>query len=199
MATLVFPSIVPDTLDFGIKYNTQISTTTLSGIIQTVELPGARWFGTMQFRDLNSAQSAELKAFLLKLRGSSGRFYFGDLELTSPQSTVSGTATIQSGSTARDIILSGHTGTFSVGDRIHVFNTGQTKREYKMIVDVTSPDTYTVEPMIRMPSSDFIGGEIVYTNPTGVFLLDSDDYAKWSLRSKALLSDMSFSFLEAFE
>ena len=74
MAVLTFPSITPDTIDFGIRYNTQVSTTTLSGIVQTVELPGARWLGSMTFRDLTPEDSAALKGFLMRLRGSSGRF-----------------------------------------------------------------------------------------------------------------------------
>ena len=199
---IAFPSnITPDTQEFGIRYNTQVSSTTLSGIVQTVELPGARWFGSMQFRDLTTADSAELKAFLLELRGSSGRFYFGDLELIEPQGSVSGPITVTSGSsTARQIVVSGITGSFSVGDRISIYNTAQTKREYKMITEVVNSTTYKIEPMLRMPVAD--ADDVIYgptPKPTGTFLLDGDDYAKWSLRSKAKLSDIAFSFVEAFE
>ena len=52
MAVLTFPSIDPDFQDFGIDYNTQISPSPLSGIMQRVELPGARWRGSLSFRDM---------------------------------------------------------------------------------------------------------------------------------------------------
>lgn len=197
MAILTFPSIIPDAQNFGIRYLTQVSSTSLTNVVQTVELPGARWHGSMQFRDLNPTTAAELKAFLLKLRGAAGRFYYGDLELSGPQdSTLSGTITIQSGSTRRDLILGGiSTGQFTVGDRIQIGDIGDTP-EYKMVVDVSSPDTITVEPMVRRTT--YIGKEVFYDNPKGIFMLDADDHAKWSLRSKAKLSDISFGFLEAF-
>ena len=101
MATLTFPSITPESQDFGIVYNTQVSTSTLNGIVQTVELPGARWRGSMNLTDLTPADSAALKAFLMELRGSSGRFWYGDLTHTSPFNTVTGTPIIDSASTAR--------------------------------------------------------------------------------------------------
>jgi len=196
MTILNFPNVIPDIQDFGVKYLTQVSGTSLTQIIQTVEMPGARWHGTMQFRDLPPTQAAELKAFLLKLRGASGRFFFGDLELTAPQSSVTGTPYIQSGSTARDIIVSGHTGDFSVGDRIQIGDEADTTREYKMVVEVNSSDSLRIEPMMRR--TDYVGKEVIYSNPVGVFLLDSDDHGKWSLRSKAKLSDIAFGFVEAF-
>lgn len=196
-----FPTTVtPETQDFGIKYLTQVSATSLTNIVQTVELPGARWHGTMSFRDLNPVQSAELKAFLLTLRGSSGRFAYGDLDLTAPQDSTmvspgAGVLTIQGTSTRRNIIINAPAnGSFSVGDRIQIGD--DDNMEYKMIVKVNSSTDYLIEPMIRR--ADYIGQEIFYIAPKGIFMLDSDDYAKWSLRSKAKLSDISFSFVEAF-
>lgn len=192
------PNITPDTQEFGIRYNTQVSSTSLSGIVQTVELPGARWFGSMSFRDLTTADSATLKAWLLELRGSSGRFYFGDLELTSSQGTISGSP-IVTGGTARQIVISGHSGSLAVGDRISIYNDAQTEREYKMIIEVVNSTTYKIEPMLRMPIAD--ADDVIYgptPKPTGVFMLDADDHAKWSIRSKAKLSDIAFSFVEAF-
>jgi hypothetical protein len=198
MTILSFPNITPDTQDFGITYLTQVSSTSLTNIIQTIELPGARWHGQMTFRDLTSADSAALKAFLLQLRGASGRFYFGDLEFSGPQDTdLAGTVEIQTGSTARSLLIDGiSAGTFTVGDRIQIGNETSTLREYKMVVDVVSTNELIIEPMMRR--DDYVGKEIFYTNPTGIFMLDADDYAKWSLRSKAKLSDLSFGFVEAF-
>ena len=59
-------------------------------------------------------------------------------------------------------------------------------------------DTYdlTIEPMIRRTT--YLGQSVVYTNPKGVFLLNTSDQAKWATRSKALLTDMSLQFTEVF-
>lgn len=197
MAILTFPSgAIPDSLNFGIKYNTQVSSTSLSGIVQTVELPGARWFGSMSFRDMSPTDSAALKAWLMELRGAAGRFYYGDISAASPQNTITGSFNIETGSTARNIIVTPGSGTFSAGDRVQVGS--DTSREYKMIVGVsgTTTQTLTVEPLIRR--TDYIGLPLVYDNPTGIFMLSQDDFARWSIRSKAYLADLSLEFVEAF-
>jgi hypothetical protein len=196
---LTFPNIIPDNQTFGIEYNTQVSSSTLSGIIQTVELPGARWKGTMSFKDMTPADSAELKAFLLELRGSSGRFYINDLSHTEPFLTVTGSPTVSSAPTAYRVIrATTTTNPFSVGDYIQIGT--DTDRELKMIIDATQFSgltyDYTVEPMIRR--TDYIGQTITYSNPTGKFMLDTSDQAMWGIRSKALLSDINISFIEAF-
>ena len=97
MATLAFPSIIPETQDFGITYNTQVSSSPIVGITQTVELPGARWGGSISFRDMTDVESAELKKFMLQLRGSAGRFYYGDLTSPAPLLAVTGSPTFDGG------------------------------------------------------------------------------------------------------
>lgn len=201
MAILTFPSITPEIQDFGIKYNTQISTSSISGVVQTVELPGARWRGSLSFRDMTLLESADLKAFLLELRGSAGLFFFGDLAHTSPFNTVTGSPTIDSASTNRIIrvTLGASSPAFSTGDYVQIGADDQ--RELKMILDSTNVagDTYdlTIEPMIRR--TDYVGLSVVYTNPKGVFMLTTDEQGTWGIRSKARLSDMSMEFIEMYQ
>lgn len=200
MAILNFPSIIPETQDFGIRYNTQVSTTTLSGISQTVELPGARWRGQLSFRDVPVADSAALKAFLLQLRGASGRFLFGDLSHTTPFNNVVDSLDVETSSTARLLrttYAGGGSARLTIGDYVQVGTDDD--RELKMVVAETfiSGNTYDlqVEPMVRR--TDYIGLDIIYTAPKGVFLLDTDEQAFWGTRSKALLSDLNLKFVEA--
>lgn len=199
MAILTYPtSILPEILDFGIRYNTQVSSSTISGVTQRVELPGARWIGSMSFRDLTPADAATLKGFLLELRGSSGAFFFGDLSHTSPFNTVTGSLTVDGASTNRIVRTTVSTGSFSIGDYIQIGTDDQ--RELKMIIGVSDQGggtfDLTVEPMIRR--TDYSGKPIVYTNPKGVFFLTESDQARWSTRSKAQLQDMSIDFIELF-
>jgi len=199
MAILTFPSIIPETQEFGINYNTQISTTALSGIMQTVELPGARWGGNLSFRDMTLEESAELKAFLLELRGSSGRFFYGDISHPSPFAAVTGTLQIENGSTARLMrVTYDAPGTIRLqeGDYVQVGNDDD--RELKMVIGEVAAggNTYdvVVEPMVRR--TDYVSLNLIYTNPKGVFLLNSDEQGKWATRSKAFLSDINISFVE---
>lgn len=198
MAILTFPNILPESLEFGIRYNTQVSTSSLNGVNQRVEMPGARWFGSMSFTDMTVAESAALKSFMLELRGSAGAFFFGDLSHTAPFTTVSGSPTVDSISTARIIRTTVGSGSFSPGDYIQIGSDDQ--RELKMIISSASVggNTYdlTIEPMIRR--IDYIGLPIVYTNPKGVFFLTASDQARWATRSKAKLQDISLEFIELF-
>ena len=200
MAILSFPAVDPDTQQFGIKYNTQISSSEISGITQTVELPGARWAGSLSFTDMSKAESALLKVFLLNLRGSSGRFFYGDTSHKNPFNAVTGTPTIESGSTPRliTVTLGSSSPVLSAGDYIQVGN--DDARELKMVLSsaVVSGDTHqlTIEPMIRR--TDYVGLSVGYSNAKGVFLLTSSDQANWGIRSKALLSDMNIEFIEVF-
>jgi hypothetical protein len=202
MAILTFPTITPEIQSFGIRYNTQVSTSTIAGLAQTVELPGARWKGSMSFRDLTVADAANLKAFLLELRGSSGIFFYGDITHTTPFNVVTGSPTISAtASTPRFIrvTLGASSPTFSPGDYVQLGTDDQ--RELKMVISstVVSGDTYDliIEPMIRR--IDFIGLSVIYTDPKGVFFLTADDQGTWASRTKVHLTDMSMDFVEVFQ
>ncbi len=193
MAVLTFPSITPDIQTFGITYNTQIAVSNISGYITRVELPGARWNGSLTFTDMTASESAALKAFLLELRGAAGEFYYGDLSHDAPFNTITGSVTVQTGSTERVLTVAGNTGDFSVGDYIQVGT--DENRELKMVIAVSGSDL-TIEPLMRR--TDYVDLEVVYTNPRGKFMLTSDEQANWAIRSKALLSDINLDFVEVF-
>jgi len=199
MAILNFPSTIPDTQNFGILYNTQVSTSTISGVNQTVELPGARWKGDVTYRDLTVVDAAALKVFSLELRGASGSFFYGDLTHTTPFLNVTGSPTINSPSTPRTISITlGSTIGLSPGDYLQIG--ADDSRELKMVISSsnTGGNNFDVvlEPMIRR--TDYIGITVVYTNPKGVFMLSSDTQGSWDSRSKAQLSDLNLDFIEIF-
>ena len=200
MAIIAFPSIVPETQEFGIRYNTQISNSNIAGITQTVELPGARWAGSINFRDMDPATAADLKAFSLQLRGSAGRFFYSDLSHTTPFNLVTGSPTIIAPSTNRIIrvVLGSSSPELSTGDYIQVGTDDQRELKMVLVSANVSGDTYdlTIEPAIRR--TDYLGLSVIYTNPVAQFMLTSSDLANWSIRGKSLLSDMNLEFLEVF-
>lgn len=200
MPAIDFPSgLTPETQTFGIKYNTQISTSAISGVSQVIEMPGARWRGSISFRDLLPADAATLQKFMLELRGSAGLFHYRDLSRTRTQATVSGILTVEAGSTNRLVKTTPSNGGFTAGDYIQIGAKGDSP-EYKMVISVSgapaSQQTLTIEPALRR--TDYIGKSLVHINPVGEFRLINEAQLLWSIRTKAKLADINLEFLEFF-
>ena len=91
MATLTLPA-TPSfrTSNFGLHSNTQIFRSPLDGSVQTLEMTGAQWGATFTLPPTQRAAFAAWQAFLVKLRGSSGRFFAGDPDATTPRGVATG-------------------------------------------------------------------------------------------------------------
>ena len=83
---LDYPDIgrLPTNVTFTLKSNTTVFQSPIGGATQTLEVPGAYWKGTVIYNNLLPEQARKLNAFLVKLRGRSGRFWFGNLSYDSP-------------------------------------------------------------------------------------------------------------------
>jgi hypothetical protein len=75
MSSVDWPSnLTPSEIELGLKFNTQVSVSDLSGYVQTVELPGARWSMSLRMPPLErSGESSVMEAFIAKLRGQAVR------------------------------------------------------------------------------------------------------------------------------
>jgi hypothetical protein len=200
MATLNFPTIIPSSVSFGIKYNTQINVSSLSGATQTIEVPGARWVATLSFDDLEAYEGRVMAAFLAELRGASGRFYLQDHSHTTPRgaggSGITVTAETSSGTTipttgwgisAPNILRK--------GDDIELEN-----KELKIITldvdsDVSGNATLTFEPPIRNTITN--ASAVVLTDCEAIMLL-SEDENRWTTNNPGLLTDFSIDCVEGF-
>jgi len=201
MATIAFPSnIVPDAITWGLRSNTQVYTSPLNGVIQTAELPGTRWVGTMSFSNLDVAEARILISFLAELRGSSGRFYIHDFTHPEPQGTATGTPiNLTSGSTTTTIKSSGWTASTLIlkrGDYVQFHN-----YELKLITsDVTSTAgglaDLPIEPPLRGTLTN--SQTITTSEPQCLMLLDSDDQARWDSQGNSFQDNLAISFVEAF-
>jgi len=198
MATpTAFPyTLVPDSLQFGITHNVQLSTTTLSKVIQTVELPGARWKASLTYTNLTELDALNLRAFLVSLRGMSGRFYLYDFSKTGPYNTsITSCTNVLTGSTQRVLNFTPSGGAFVPGDYITFYPAGFPElRELKMITKVVG-SAHTVEPACR--SVPATGDAIEYTNCKGVFMLSTNEQVYWSASGKSLLNDFNIECVEA--
>lgn len=193
MAVKSFPPVVPESITFGLQHNVQVSVSPLNGITQTIELPGARWVSTITYTDLKDTEADSLKAWLLSLRGMSGRFFLYDYGKTTPTQGITGSPTIQTGSTARTLIIPTSGGDFSVGDYIQVGT--DDNRELKMIVEVATGNVYTIEPAMRRV--DYVGLNVVYNNCSTKFMLTTNEQSQWNTRTKAYLNDIKIDCVEA--
>jgi len=201
MATIAFPSnIIPDAITWGLRSNTQVYTSPLNGVIQTAELPGTRWVGTMSFSNLDVAEARILISFLAELRGSSGRFYIHDFTHPEPQGTATGTPiNLTSGSTTTTIKSSGWTASTLIlkrGDYVQFHN-----YELKLITsDVTSTAgglaDLPIEPPLRGTLTN--SQTITTSEPQCLMLLDSDDQARWDSQGNSFQDNLAISFVEAF-
>ena len=202
MAILSLPSgIKPSSMEFGIEYNTHINTSPLSGSIQTVEIPGARWKASLTFNSLQPDDGREMAAFITSLRGSSGRFYITDYSHSSPRGTnLFSTVTVDGASQVGNTInTSGwtatQTGLLLPGDYIELEGS-----ELKMVTAQVDSDgsgdaTITFDPPIRTSPSD--ASTILTTGYRTVVLLDNDQI-NWVNQDNLLITDIVFSCIEAF-
>lgn len=74
MADITWPAgLVPSSTSMTLIENTAAFENPLTGTIQTLERPGARWSQSLSFNAMTGADRAELQAFLASLRGQANR------------------------------------------------------------------------------------------------------------------------------
>jgi hypothetical protein len=201
MPTVNFPTLTqaaPTNLEFGLVSNTQTFVSPLSGQVQTLELPGARWRASFSFENLSDADAATLQAFLVSLRGQSGRFYLWNFARSTPRGVATGTPVVSgAGQTGSTLTTSGWTasvtGILKAGDFIGV------NGELKMVTaDVNSTAgglaTLSIEPPLRASPAN--GAAITTTKPTTTFML-SDQSAKWITRAP-IITNVTIDCVEMF-
>jgi hypothetical protein len=182
VTTLTWPTLTraaPRVLDWSLVPNTQSFSSPLSGAVQTVEMPGARWKASFMMENLTEADSALLQAFLVKLRGRAGRFTLHNFARATPRGTQGGSPLVKGASqTGNTLLIDGCTvgATLLAGDYFTV------NGELKMIVadataNGTNEMTLTFEPPLRSSPAD--NAALTLVRPTAVFMLASDEL-KWS-------------------
>lgn len=182
MTTLTWPTLTrtaPRVLDFSLVPNTQSFSSPLSGAVQTIEMPGARWKVSFMLENLTEADSALLQAFLVKLRGRAGRFYLHNFARTEPRGTQRGTPLVKGASqTGTTLAIDGCTAgaTLLAGDFFAV------NGELKMVVANATADgagemTLTFEPPLRSSPAD--NAMLTLSSPVATFMLVGDEL-KWN-------------------
>lgn len=143
MAVKNFPDISPDANpSLTLESNTSSFESTLNKNVQHMELPGARWRGSVAFSNRTRQEANKIKAFMTSLGGQVGRFY-----LTPFDAYQSGT---MSGAGVVDGAVLFGSSTISTkgweGDQDELFKAGdyiEVNGELKMVPeDVAAPQSY---------------------------------------------------------
>lgn len=182
MTTLTWPLLsraAPGSLDWALVPNTMSFSSPLSGAVQTVEFPGARWKASFTMANLTEADSALLQALLVKLRGRAGRIALHNFARATPRGTASGTPLVKgAGQTGATLTIDGLTAatTLLAGDYIGV------NGELKMVVTNATANgsgemTLDIEPPLRASPAD--NAAVTLDKPTATFMLANDE-TKWS-------------------
>ena len=179
MPTLTLPTLTsaPAVCRFSLMPNTQVFQSPLNRTIQTLELPGARWTATIEFRNISLADARLLKAFMASLRGMSGRFYLGDYAHKIPAGTAAGTPRVKGASQTGSTLLTdgwspNQTALLVPGDYVAV------NGELKIITATCSSNgsgeaTITFEPPLRTSPIDV--APIITSQPTCTMRLVDDE------------------------
>jgi hypothetical protein len=182
MTTYAFPTLsrrAPSEFSFGQRSNTVVHTSPLNGQVQTLELPGARWFMSLTLRNLQEPDRGLIEAWLAKLRGQANRFTAHDFSKPTPLGTMRG-APVTNGSTtagATSFSLSAGVGqagtTLLAGDKLNVGG------ELKMVVNAVTLNgsgigTVDVEPPFRSTIGG--GASVVWDKPAATFILTESEW-----------------------
>tara|TARA_R100000773_G_C4220566_1_gene119282 strand:- start:733 stop:1329 length:597 start_codon:yes stop_codon:yes gene_type:complete len=150
-----------------------ISESPFTGVQQTVEFDLAKWKAVLSLPPMKRSQAHEWVSFLVKLHGRRGTFFLSDNDARAPQNSISGSVTVTNAASAGDIVLT-LTGTtaFSAGDYVQI-GTGSSSRLHMVVADQSGGSTIQIEPKLK--SSVAQGTTITYTNPKGIFRMDSNE------------------------
>jgi hypothetical protein len=201
MATITYPTsnlfIKPQAFEFGLKFNTLVHTSPLTGYVQTVGLTGARWVASITYPSTNAANAASLDAFVVSLKGQQNRVTMHNLARPNVLGSGSGTPIVNGANqTGASVITSGWSANqvvLKAGDMIGVGG------ELKMVTsDVTSSGagaaTIFFQPEIR--NSPTNSSPIILDKPTALFMLTENEIR--SRRTQAIFEPLTIEMVEVF-
>lgn len=183
MTILTFPTAVraPQIVQWGLEANTQTHESPFDKTVQTIAMPGARWYGTIAWSKLPLAQWRILSAFIAQLGGRAGRFTFSPPQawrratadiFTTPRingAGQSGSSLVSDGWVADALVL-------MAGDWISWPDAAGRPQLHQITADVTANGsaqaTLPIAPPIRSPGADDALIEIYQAQ--GVFMLADD-------------------------
>jgi hypothetical protein len=207
MSSVNWPSnLTPAEIELGLKFNTQVSVSDLSGYVQTVELPGARWSMSLRMPPLErNGESSVMEAFIAKLRGQAVRAVMpvfnrstvlGLWEGTPAVNNEVGSPTLsQTGTTLQCRDFTPFT-TVKAGDYFNLGSAGQ----LLMVTEDGMADSngllqLSVQPAIRSAPSHLT--VLDFTSPVVPLMILTDPHPRWRIKP-ADITEFALDFIEVF-
>lgn len=166
---------------WGLSTNTRANISPFNKDTQTLELPGARWFGTFTLPRMTRPYAAPWQASFAKLRGMANRFSGYDPDALTPLGSALGTPLVLgAGQTGNSLLTDGwneiESNLLKPGDYFEV------NSELKMVTAAVTSDsngeaTIEFEPALRSSPAD--NAALTLNNPTCTMMLVNDDQVVW--------------------
>lgn len=200
MSTITWPStrhFQPARFEIGLRSNVLISTSPLSGAVQTVELTGARWVVGFTLPETSSmAEQAEREALLTEIAGQANRVALKHFRRLVPRGTMRGSPTLSANATAGATTLSITTtagATVLKGDMLKIGD-----QLLQVVADATANGSgalsASVRPAVRATVAS--GQAVSWDGPTALFVMSAAE-ARIGYRPGAGES-LTLEFVEAF-
>lgn len=178
MSTITWPStdvFKPAKFEIGLRSNVLISTSPLSGVTQTVELPGARWVVSMTLDPVEWADQAVREALFSQIAGQANRVALWHFVRSAPRGTMRGSPTLSATASAGATSLSITTtagATLLKGDMVKIGS-----QLLQVVADATANGsgamTATVAPAVRTTVAS--GQAVSWDAPTSTFILTQSE------------------------
>jgi hypothetical protein len=207
MSSINWPSnLTPVEIELGLKFNTQVSVSDLSGYVQTVELPGARWSMSLRMPPLErSGESSLMEAFIAKLRGQAVRAVMPVFTRGAPLGGWAGSPKVnnnvgspslsQTGTTLHCMDFTAST-TVKAGD---YFNLGPAGQLLMVTEDGTADGggllQLSVQPAIRTAPAHLTA--LDFTNPVVPLMILTDPHPRWRI-TPGDINEFALDFIEVF-
>lgn len=193
------------TIRFGRSENAESFESPISGSVQTAELTGGKWIATFNLVTLTRADAQKWIAFLVKLRGITGRFFVHDPSVAIALGDLTGSTPVINGGgqTGKSLLATGFatstTGVLLTGDSI-AFDTATWRERHIVTTDVDSDSSgnATIPLAFPMRESPIQGDPLITTNASCIMRLINNEQANWDVQT-ALRFGIQFSAIEVFK
>lgn len=206
MAILSIPTITGIRRSrFGRRVGGRAMTSPFTGYTQTTDAASGQWYATYTLPPMKRAKADIWRAWLLSLKGRTGRFYGYDPDATSPRGAV-GTSTplVKGGSQTGSSLLTdgwdaGVTGILKAGDYVAFDVDGGDRRLLRVVTaDVNSDGsgnaTLPLDFPIRTSPDD--NEPLILTKASCVMMLD-DEATTWDTDEAGVFT-ITFGGVEAY-
>lgn len=168
---------MPSGMTFGLRTNALDFASPLTGVVQSVAMPGARWIATLQWAALRRTDADLLQALMVQMRGRTNRLVMWNVVRPTVRGVGGGSPLVNgAGQTGSTINIDGlpvnTNGIYIAGDFLGIGS------ELKMVTATVNSNgsgqaAVSFEPPLRAAPAD--NSAIVTTQPTAKFMLMNNE------------------------